>query len=288
MATPSTSLTPGRTMAARWTLASALLDDLHSLDATPQAVLALRGWGTDEPALVGIATFAELRDRVHHGKDADRVDEILLALARLASIYGAGDALAARVLLALMATGLAAWRRRLADLEMGDPWCYGDEVEQALAAELAVRIRTWRGTRAVAANLLRSSARDVRERLLRQRDLPDVGANRTSLDMVTDHDSSDDAAGADSLARRTRASTVTDPTADPAGDAEVRELFEWVVTSGALSAEDAELVRARRLLGFSDDELAAATGMTRRSLQRRCQRAEARLVVAVGNWAQAS
>lgn len=286
MATPSTAtLTPGRTMTAQWTLAAALLDDLRTLDATPQALLTLRGWGTDEPALTGIGTFAELRESVHHGKDADRVDEILLGLARLASIYGASDALAARVLLALMATGLAAWRRRLADLEMGDPWNYGDEVEQALAAELTVRIRTWRGTRAVAANLLRSSARDVRERLLRQRNLPDVGANRASLDVVADHDNADDAGG---LAGRARASAVTDLTADPAGDTEVRELFEWVVSEGLLSAEDAELVRARRLLGFDDDELAAATGMTRRSLQRRCQRAEARLVVAVADWARAS
>lgn len=282
MATLAPAPTPGRTAVKTYSLARALRAELITFDADPRALLTLRGWGASEPALAGISTFESLRKAAHH--DPERSDEVLLALARLGSIYGAGDPLAAQVLLAVLSTGLAAWRRRLADL---DNDVNAEEIEQALAAELTIRIRTWRGHRAVAANIVRSAGRNVLDRLLRERSRPDIGLDRISLDTVVDQNEELEASS-QGVQQVSFVDNDASRGVEAAASEEINDLFEWVVRAGLLSEEDVNLVRARRLLGFSDAELAAAHGLEKRTLQRRCQRVEARLAEAAQVWATAS
>lgn len=266
---PATAFVPGRATQRTWSLAAALRTQLDDLDHNPRALLVLRGWGTAEPVLAGIGSFEELRRLAHDNGDHEKVDQVLLALARMASIYGTGDALAAQALLALLHTGLAAWRRRLSPFDHGN----ADEIEQALAAELAVRIRTWRGERAVAANLLRSASRDVRTRMQREQTLPTTSTTRVPYDQDLDTRACTDRAAADPAAH--------------GSEHDVNDLLRWVVRTGLLTAAEADPIHARRVLGFSTTELANAAGVAHKTLQRRCQRAEQRLRGAVSAWANA-
>lgn len=289
----ATRTVPGRVTRRHTYLSDTLRADLAALDQAPRALLTLRGWASEEPDLAGLGSFEALRAVAHAGHDPDRTDRVLAALARLGSIYGAADPLASRVLLALLAPGLAAWGRRLEDLDALDG---ADEVDQALAAEVAMRIRTWRGHRAVAANLLRSAARDVSARLRRDRDHDkQLGGIHLSLDTVVDVDW-DAPVGAAAGDDQTRASRqlgagtrwLTAAADEPGAGVvdEVADLFGWAIRQGRLTAGEVSLIRARRLHGFADDELAAAAGVDRRTLQRRAQRAEARLRDAATEWAR--
>jgi hypothetical protein len=173
--------------------------------------------------------------------DAPSADRVLVALAARAV---EGDALAARVLLQLLLPGV----RRLARTW----WALGDAEERASASVAAVydRIRRYpiaRRPARIAANVLMDAASDLRR------------AARFA--------SPREATPVDGVAR--------DEPGDLNPAIELVDVLADAVQGGLVTAEDAELIAASRIVGTPLATIAARRGAKLRTLQWRRKRAEA-------------
>jgi hypothetical protein len=200
----------------------------------------------------GAGSFGGVERFVRSAGPAE-ADRVLVALvARSVE----GDTLAARVLLQLLLPGV----RRLARTW----WVLGDAEERAAAAVAATydRIRHYplaRRPRRVAANVLMDAAADLR-RAARSA-APVTGPAVDSVDTFA--------------ALAAGAHGAVHPALELAG------VLADAVAAGLVTAADAELIAASRIVGTSLSEIARRRGAKLRTLQWRRKRAEAALT-AVG------
>jgi DNA-directed RNA polymerase specialized sigma24 family protein len=257
-------------MPSTTTLFDLLEREWPQLERSASASIALRRWGSEEPALA----FERLGDLVAFagGADARRgdgaSDPMLAALARRAP----SDDLAARVLLQVLLPGLKALAARY-------QWMGGPEEASAAAVVAAYeRIRTYpidRRPARIAANVLA----DTRQQLWRRgrrmdRDClaPTVAALRPS-----NPEPQEPGAGVEVL------DLLVDPGASVEAhvDEELPELLTWALAEGHLSAEAAELIVQTRAHGVSIAEVCRRTGRSAQTIRRQRLRAEDRLRAAV-------
>jgi hypothetical protein len=230
------------TIVGSWPALAARLDD--------GAVLAR--WAEAEPDLAGLNTVADLLAVWAEDGGDDRTNVVLAALVRLAAVDGGRDDDALLLTLHLL-SGLV-WRTvgQLKDLS--------PDIVAVVVGELACQIRRYpwrRRPRAVAANLGADMRRAVLAELRpRSRRDPDRGEFLTADGDVT---------------RLVQATVFLERE-----DLDVVDLLRWAVGSG-VDATDVSLLVAtecRRALGerSADPHVAAAHGITTRTLYRRRQR----------------
>ena len=190
----------------------------------------------------GASTLGEVEQFVRRA-DHESADRVLVQLARHAT-EGAGDELAARVLLQLLLPGTRNLARRW--------WALGDADERAAAAVAAVyqRIRRYpldRRPAKVAANVLMDAARELRRTAARTAPctpVADIGTREAEVP------SSSDAAS------------------------ELAEVLVDAVHDGTISWGDARLIAESRIAGTRVAAIAADHGISTRTLWARRQRAE--------------
>src|SRR4051812_30418732 len=230
------------TIVGSWPALAARLDH--------DAVLAR--WAEAEPDLAGVTTPAELLAVWSEDGEDDRTNVVLAALVRLAAVEGGHDDDALLLTLHLLSGLVWATVAQLRDLS--------PDIVAVVVGELACQIRRYpsrRRSRAVAANLRAETRRAVLAELRpRVRRHPDRGEFLTVDGDVT----------------RLASATATDQQ-----DIDVVDLLQWAVQSGVDSADVALLVAiecARDLRERSADQrVAAAHGITTRTLYRRRHRA---------------
>jgi hypothetical protein len=227
-----------------------------SLAARLDGQAVLIRWAAAEPALSGLTTVAELIDVCSEGSEYERSNAVLAALVRLAASDGGGDDDALLLLLHLLSGLVWTMVSQLRDLSQ--------DIVAVVVGELACQIRRYpwrRRPRAVAANLRAETRRAVLADLRpRSRRHPDRGEFLT----------------ADGDVARLMPATVEDD-----DDLDVLDLLRWAVQSGVDAADvallmETERCRALRLPG-ADRRVAAAHGITTRTLYRRRNRALAAL-----------
>jgi hypothetical protein len=229
------------TIVGSWPALAARLDE--------GAVLAR--WAEAEPNLAGLTTVAELLAAWDEDGD-DRTNVVLAALVRLAAVDGGRDDDALLLTLHLLSGLVWTTVAQLRDLSL--------DIVAVVVGELACQIRRYpwrRRPRAVAANLGAETRRAVLAELRpRMRRHPDRREFLTSDGDVT----------------RLVQATVC----DEREDLDVADLLRWAVRSGVNAADVALLVATerRRDLGErgADERVAAAHGITTRTLYRRRQR----------------
>lgn len=231
----------------------------------------LARWAETERIVAELTSITELAELLapDSGLDQERSDALLGALVRIGCRAGGDDPDAVLVLLHLLAPGLCAAAGRLADLH--------PDVLSLLVGEMAAQIRAWplRRTRAFAANLLRDTQlacwRELRPHRTRTyRDGGDVlidpldeGAVRDWLDQPT-------------------------PGPDEGARADLADVLAWARRSELVSVDDlALLVTLERQRGYGTGtrrRVAAAFGITERTLRRRRHRALAALRTAATTY----
>ena len=230
------------TIVGSWpALASRLNDD---------AVLA--HWATVEPDLAGLASIAELLAVWSEDGGSDRANVVLAALVRLAAVDGGRDDDALLLTLHLLSGLVWTMAAQFKDLS--------HDIVAVVVGELACQIRRYpwrRRSGAVAANLRAETRRAVLAELRpRVRRHPERGEFLTLDGDVT---------------QLASANAV-----DQEGDVDVMDLLQWAVRSGVDAADVALLVVtecARDLwAGSADQRVAAAHGITTRTLYRRRHR----------------
>ncbi len=230
------------TIVGSWPALAAQLDD--------NAVLVR--WATAEPDLAGLKTVDELLAVWTEDGGSDRTDVVLSALVRLAAVDGGRDDDALLLTLHLLSGLVWTMAEQLRDLS--------PDIVAVVVGELACQIRRypWRRRRhAVAANLRAETRRAVLAELrLRSRRHPDRGEFLTVDGDVT----------------RLMQATVC----GEREDLDVVDLLRWAVRSGVDAADVALLVATERSRFLrkrnADQRVAAAHGITTRSLYRRRQR----------------
>lgn len=231
-------------------------DDLATrLDSTA----TLAQWQLAEPALAGFGSIAEIGD-------ADRTDEVLGALVRLAAADGGGCADAVLVVMQLLRPGAVRLAARLRSL---DP-----EINWLIAGQLAVQIRSFpvsRRTRAFAANILL----DTQAALLKEL-RPYAASSKRRVGVVT----VDPAELVDVINEIAAAGTDTDDSTT-----EVVDLLVWAERTGVLDPDDiAVLMNVTACdipAGVTGRAHAAAVlGLSLSTVARRHNRAVAALVAA--------
>ena len=227
---------------------------------------ALARTGALQPSLGDLLQATERRG------DPEASDQILAALAHLATTTDDADPLAARVLLQMLLPGAKALARRLSWL--------GDTQERAAAitATLYEQIRTYPITRRparIAANLLA----DTHQRLIRRSSASgSAGAGSGSASGGTAL-AAVPALSLDQLAAHGVLPELTPP--GPAPAEELLALLAWAVHSGYLTAAQARLIGRSRIADIPCEQLGAVAGLGAHSLRRRRQRAEQALGRAV-------
>lgn len=228
-------------------------------------------WAETEPALAELTCIAELAGLLAPGSGVghERADALLGALVRIGCRAGGDNPDAVLVLLHLLSTGLCAAAGRLADLR--------PDVLSLLVGEMAAQIRAWplRRTRAFAANLLRDTQlacwRELRPH--RTRTYRDGG------DVLIDP--LDEAAVRDWLDRPV-------PGPGEGSSAELADVLAWARRTGLVSADDLALVVALERQGgygmATRQRVAAAFGITERTLRRRRDRALTALRIGAANY----
>jgi hypothetical protein len=236
------------TIVGSWPALAARLDD----DAV------LTRWAEAEPALAGLTTVAELLAVWSEDGGSNCTDVVLAALVRLAAIDGGRDDDALLLTLHLLSGLVWTTAAQLRDLS--------PDIVAVVVGELACQIRRYpwrRRPRAVAANLRAETRRAVLAELRpRSRRHPDRGEFLTVDGDVT----------------RLVPATACD---DGENDLDVVDLLRWAVRSGVDAADVALLVatECRRDLRerSADQRVAAAHGITTRTLYRRRHRTLAAL-----------
>jgi DNA-directed RNA polymerase specialized sigma24 family protein len=227
---------------------------LDRLDCEWQALagselpVRLRAWAREEPVLAAFASPTALIRFLHSrrgGLEKDAVLRALLARART-------DPLAARVVLQALRPGLKGLAKRI--------FLDADDVEQLwqlLLASVWEQIRTYpleRRPRRIAANLLLDTMRATLTELARER------SSRGEIP----------------------ARPVVPPAAAPAAAPDVEKVLARAVATGAISADEAELILRTRI---DEEPLASAArefGVSYNVLRVRLQRAERRLLLHLG------
>jgi hypothetical protein len=235
------------TIVGSWPVLAARLDD--------DAVLAR--WAEAESALAGLTTVAELLAVWSEDGGSDCTDVVLAALVRLAAVDGGRDDDALLLTLHLLSGLVWTMAAQLRDLS--------PDIVTVVVGELACQIRRYpwlRRRRGVAANLRAETRRAVLAELRpRSRRHPDRGQFLTADGDVT----------------RLEHATAC----DEREDLDVADLLLWAVRSGVDSADVALLVatECRRDLRErgADQHVAAAHGITTRTLYRRRHRTLAAL-----------
>jgi hypothetical protein len=209
-------------------------------------------WAEAEPALAGLTTVAELLAVWSEDGGSDRTDVVLAALVRLAAVDGGRDDDALLLTLHVLSGLVWATVAQLRDLS--------PDIVAVVVGELACQIRRYpwrRRPRAVAANLRAETRRAVLAELRpRSRRHPDRGEFLTVDGDVT---------------RLVQATAC-----DKAQDLDVADLLRWAVRSGVDPADVALLVATERRRDLrersADEHVAAAHGITTRTLYRRRRR----------------
>lgn len=229
---------------------------------------SLTRWAQLEPALAPLEHPQELTALLARGAPAQRADDLLGALVRLAAADGHDDGDAVLLLLHLLSDGALALAARLRDLP-------GDVLVQVVA-QLTVQIRAFpwrRRQRAFAANLLL----DTKTVLMRELKPHWVRRHPNAGEVLVDP--TDRRGGA--LLERT---TVQD-----AGDElELLDVLVWAERTGVVAAEDVALLmaveRSRQNGGPAQLRVAAAWGINERTLRRRRDRTLTALRTARGSY----
>ena len=230
------------TIVGSWPALAARMDD--------DAVLAR--WAEVEPNLAGVTTVAELLAVWSEGGADDRIDTVLAALVRLAAVDGDRDDGALLLTLHLLSGLVWTLAAQLQDLS--------PDIVAVVVGELACQIRLYpwrRRSGAVAANLRAETRRAVLAELR-----PGVRRHADWGEFLT----------LDGDVTRLASATATDQE-----DVDVVDLLQWAVRSGVDCADVALLIAtecARDLRERSADQrVAAAHGITTRTLYRRRRRA---------------
>ena len=230
------------TIVGSWPALAARLDD--------GAVLAR--WAEAEADLAGVTTVAELLAVWSEDAGSDRADVVLAALVRFAAVDGDRDDDALLLTLHLLSGLVWTMAAQLKDLS--------PDIVAVVVGELACQVRRYpwrRRSGAVAANLRAETRRAVLAELHpRVRRHPDRGEFLTLNGDVAQ---------------------LAPATASDQEDVDVVDLLQWAVRSGVDSADVALLIAtecARDLReGSADQRVAAAHGITTRTLYRRRHRA---------------
>jgi hypothetical protein len=229
------------TIVGSWPALAARMDD--------DAVLAR--WAESEPDLAGVTTVAELLAIWSEDGGSDRAG-VLAALVRLAAADGGSDDDALLLTLHLLSGLVWTMAAQLQDLS--------PDIVAVVVGELACQIRRYpwrRRSGAVAANLRAETRRAVLAELRpRVRRHPNWGEFLTLDGDVT----------------RLASATATDQE-----DVDVVDLLQWAVRSGVDSADVALLIATECARDLpertADQRVAAAHGITTRTLYRRRHRA---------------
>ncbi|MFQ1003674.1 hypothetical protein [Modestobacter sp. SSW1-42] len=212
----------------------------------------LTRWAQAEPDLAELTTVPELLAVWSRDAESDRTDVVLAALVRLAAVDGGRDDDALLLILHLLSGLVWTMAAQLRDLS--------PEIVAVVVGELACQVRRYpwqRRPRAVAANLGAETRRMVLHELRpRSRRHPEWGELLTADGDVT---------------RLGRATAY-----DKREDLDVADLLQWAVRSGVDAGDVALLVATEyaRALGErnADQQVAAAHGITTRTLYRRRRR----------------
>jgi DNA-directed RNA polymerase specialized sigma24 family protein len=262
---------------------------LQALDADWAALTASRTgrdglarWAADCPPLREVGELSQLPGLLE-GCDLDAADAVLGCLLRHAAVNGSDDQLACRVLLRLLAPGLARLARTLT-------WLSADIDERNVtvlgtATEL-IRSCTWwrRRTRAIAKNLLMDTHMVLRRSLLQAR-LNDIPVGLPSRGRALD-DSSESSGSRHAWLLERR---EPDLWATEAGEArlEVLHLLAWAQRTGVLRPRQIALLVDRELREVDDEQLGQQLGIAASSVRRRRDRALAQLRHAAADAASA-
>ena len=187
-----------------------------------EAIEAWEEWGQLEPTLRVVDGLVDLPDWI---RSADRatVDEVLLALARLASPRGGDEVAAAGALAWLLMPGARLVAMRLQE--------HSDRIDELVAAQLWIEVRSfpWERLGRVAANILRNTRRGVLIDL-------GIGAASRRADPTWAHTRVLDEA----LESRLAADSSPEPD-DRAG--ELAELLRLALRENVIGMRDVELLR---------------------------------------------
>lgn len=209
---------------------------------------SIRRWAAVEPELQATSTVAGLLDA---WRDSARTDGVLSALVRLAAVDGGRDDDALLLILHLLSGLVRRLARQLGDLS--------PDIHSIVLAELTCQVRRypWRRRRGgVVANLYAETRRAVLAELR-----PSDRYHPDRVEALTDDGD---------VAR------LADRHVEASEDLDVVDLLRWAVRGGVPAHDVALLVetecaRDRRLLR-ADEQVAAAYGMTSRTLYRRRER----------------
>lgn len=225
----------------------------HRLDSTD----VLLRWGSVEPALAGLSTTGQVHEACSESSDHALSDAVLGALVRLAAVDGGRDDDALTLVLHLLSGMVWSTVRQLKDLS--------PDIVAIVVGELACQIRKYpwqRRPRSVAANLRADTRHAVLHELLpRDRRHPERGSFLTSDGDVT--------------------RLMTAQHTDTGGEVDLQDLLQWALRSGVDATEIGLLIATeyeRDLSnGGGDSRVAAAFGISTRTLYRRRNRTLAAL-----------
>jgi hypothetical protein len=218
---------------------------------------AISRWARREPVLASLDGVDALLSAMDDGADADRSDQILGALVRLASTDGGGEEDAVLLILHLLSPGVHAMAARYHGLS--------PDLTATIVSELAARIVSYpwrRRRRAVAANLLL----DTRSAILRELCPRRARGSKSGEDIPVDPDGA-----------LWRAPEGDVSYFGPNDDVDLHDLLAWAAHKGVARSEDLELLLelARNQGQVSAPRLhaASARGINERTVRRRRDRA---------------
>lgn len=224
----------------------------------------LHRWAIAEPALGGFADLAELATDVHSCNDRGHIDDVFVALLRLAARDHGDDQDAAMVVAHLMHKGGRSVAISLSDLS--------PDIDAVVATELWMQIRSYRWRQRQHSHAL-GLKNDTRAAVLRElapaRD--DDGRRRQvslSPEVVTWL--------SDAHTAPVEAAT-TEPTTRDVAD-ELLDVLSWAKGTGVLTDADVRLLLEFELATRPQRRAAAAEwGLTDRHIRRRCSQVKQRL-----------
>jgi len=233
------------------------------------AAAALPRWARTEPALHDLSGVGALADVAAPGADPARADEVLGALVRWAAVDGGDDRGAVLVVLHLLSEGAAALAAKVSHRSV-DPLAM-------VVGELTCQVRTFpwqRRRRAFAAGLLL----DTKHALWRG-ELRPPGDGRSPREAMLI-----DPAGWPEVTGHRRSD------GEPAGDGDVDliDLLVWAASGGVAEPEDLrlllELERQRGYGSAARHRVAAAFGISEKTVRRRRDRALGALRAVTGDY----
>jgi hypothetical protein len=228
----------------------------HHLTHSSTSTEALHRWHQLEPTLATCHNLEQLRTAAHDRTHPQHGDHILAPLARLASIHGHHDPLAARTTLQLLLPGATRLITTLTPL-IGDR----TNTEATVLAELAIGIATYpchRRPRHIAANLLL----DTRQRLTRHQ-------QRSNREIPAGTDPHTTATGT--------AAALTNATEAAEDTIAIAQTLTWAYRNHILEAHEVTLIVASRIHGIPVTQLVTKYGQSRSALYDIRAHAEQRL-----------